>query len=146
MRRCEINGSGASLFAYQDNIILKLGYSAGQAFALVYSVDSRESFDRVKIWFQIMKLAKKFPEFIVVGNKCDREQEREVLKAEGAALARSFGCPFMETSAKTSHNVEHLFTSLVRLLRAAPPTDVTRSSRIAIERQKPLKSKKCYIF
>lgn len=57
------------------------------------------------------------PIFMLVGNKCDKTYEREVSKEEGAALARQFGCEFMETSAKTAHNVEHLFTSLVRALR-----------------------------
>jgi GTPase KRas protein len=49
---------------------------------------------------------------MLVGNKCDRTYERE-------ALARSFGCEFMETSAKTAQNVERIFTSLVRALRNA---------------------------
>lgn len=60
------------------------------------------------------------PIFILVGNKVDKESEREVSSEEGRALARSFGCGFLETSAKTHHNVEHLFTSLVRNLRNPP--------------------------
>jgi GTPase KRas protein len=55
--------------------------------------------------------------FILVGNQSDKAYEREVSKEEGLALARSIGCPFMETSAKTAQNVNQLFTSLVRALR-----------------------------
>jgi len=54
---------------------------------------------------------------MLVGNKCDKTYEREVSKDEGAALARQFGCEFIETSAKTAQNVERLFTNLVRALR-----------------------------
>lgn len=54
---------------------------------------------------------------MLVGNKCDKQQEREVSREEGVQLARSFGCDFLETSAKTPVNVERLFTTLVRLLR-----------------------------
>ena len=55
---------------------------------------------------------------MLVGNKCDKQYEREVSREEGAALARQFGCEFLETSAKTAHNVERLFMNLVRLLRS----------------------------
>jgi GTPase KRas protein len=57
------------------------------------------------------------PIFILVGNKCDKTYEREVSKEEGAALARQFGCEFIETSARTAQNVERLFMNLVRSLR-----------------------------
>jgi GTPase KRas protein len=54
---------------------------------------------------------------MLVGNKCDKKYEREVTEEEGAALARRFGCEFLETSAKTAQNVEKLFMNLVRSLR-----------------------------
>ncbi len=57
------------------------------------------------------------PIFMLVGNKCDKGNEREVSKEEGAAMARQFGCEFIETSAKTALNVERLFVHLVRSLR-----------------------------
>lgn len=65
----------------------------------------------------MLKVKRQKPVFMLVGNKCDKQYEREVSREEGAALARSFGCDFLETSAKTSLNVERLFMSLVRLLR-----------------------------
>lgn len=57
------------------------------------------------------------PIFMLVGNKCDKTHEREVTKEEGQAMARQFGCEFIETSAKTAQNVERLFVHLVRSLR-----------------------------
>jgi GTPase KRas protein len=53
---------------------------------------------------------------MLVGNKCDKTYEREVSREEGAALARQFGCEFLETSAKTAQNVEQIFKNLVRSL------------------------------
>jgi len=40
-----------------------------------------------------------------------------VSKAEGQDLARNFGCPFLETSAKSRINVEESFFELVREIR-----------------------------
>lgn len=47
---------------------------------------------------------------MLVGNKCDESAElREVSTAEGQAEAAAWGVSFMETSAKTNHNVTELF-------------------------------------
>lgn len=40
-----------------------------------------------------------------------------ILLAEGESLARSFGCSFIETSAKSRINVEKAFYDLVREIR-----------------------------
>lgn len=69
----------------------------------------------------MLRVKRTKPTFLLVGNQCDKTYEREVSKEEGLALAHSFGCQFVEASAKTAHNVEHLFTSLVRALRASKP-------------------------
>lgn len=46
----------------------------------------------------------------IVGNKIDESAElREVSSAEGQAQAAEWGVHFMETSAKTNHNVTELF-------------------------------------
>ncbi|KDQ54743.1 hypothetical protein JAAARDRAFT_37842 [Jaapia argillacea MUCL 33604] len=91
----------------------------GQGFILVYSIASRSTFDRLDVFRQSMlRVKRQKPVFMLVGNKCDKTYEREVSREEGIALARSFGCEFLETSAKTAVNVERLFTTLVRALRA----------------------------
>ncbi|KZT19371.1 ras protein [Neolentinus lepideus HHB14362 ss-1] len=91
----------------------------GQGFILVYSIASRSTFDRLDVFRQSMiRVKRQKPIFMLVGNKCDKTYEREVSREEGAALARTFGCEFMETSARTAHNVENLFTTLIRNLRA----------------------------
>lgn len=51
---------------------------------------------------------------ILVGNKCDLEAERVVNKEQGVQLARQFGCPLMETSAKARIYVQEVFYDLVR--------------------------------
>jgi len=94
----------------------------GQGFVLVYSIASRVSFERIEIFRQSMNRIKRGqPVFLLVGNKSDKATEREVSYDEGSRLAERFGCDFMETSAKTSQNVENLFTHIVRTLRYKTP-------------------------
>lgn len=42
---------------------------------------------------------------VLVGNKCDLEDERVVGKELGKSLANQFNCAFMETSAKAKISV-----------------------------------------
>lgn len=64
---------------------------------------------------------------IVVGNHCDREQDRQVSKQEGEALARSFGCPFLEASSEKRINIEKAFYDLVREFRRHRAEELQKS-------------------
>jgi len=91
----------------------------GEGFLLVYSITSRQSFEEmVTFQQQILRVKDKdyFP-IIVVGNKCDLESERQVSTEEGRELAHSFGCKFIETSAKSRINVDNAFYDIVREIR-----------------------------
>ena len=50
---------------------------------------------------------------MVVGNKADLEDKREVQREKGKEMADSFNAPFLETSAKTNANVKEAFLELV---------------------------------
>ena len=111
-------------------------FSESQGFILVYSVTSRSSFEDLEEFHQSMRRVKRHNLiFMLVGNKCDMTQDRQVSKADGAALARQYGCEFIETSAKTAQNVQRLFINLVRSLRQTkdikqePPQSVKKARK-----------------
>lgn len=120
----------------------------GQGFVLVYSIASRSTFDRLEIFRQSMRRVKRGdPIFVLVGNKCDKTYEREVSREEGAALARQFGCEFIETSAKTAQNVERLFMNLVRALRQTRSIEAGTSNNSGSTTRPPKSGgKKCIIL
>jgi len=119
----------------------------GQGFILVYSIASRATFDRLEVFRQAMiKVKRSKPIFMLVGNKCDKQYEREVSREEGLRMAQSFDCEFLETSAKTSQNVERLFTNLVRLLRSSKDSVPGAGGPAAQPRPpKPEKKFKCFV-
>lgn len=90
---------------------------SGEGFMLVYSITSRQSFDNLDTIYQKLCRVKdtedKIP-MLIVGNKCDLEDEREVLFQDGKTYASIIKSPFFETSAKTRYNVDECFYQLVR--------------------------------
>jgi GTPase KRas protein len=101
----------------------------GEGFLLVYSITSRSSFEEISTFQQQILRVKDRDSYpiIVVANKADLEHERQVSSQEGRALAASFNCKFIETSAKNRTNVDEAFYGLVREIRrfnkAASPAD-----------------------
>lgn len=53
-------------------------------------------------------------ERMILGNKCDMNDKRQVSKERGEKLAIDYGIKFLETSAKSSTNVEEAFFTLAR--------------------------------
>ena len=45
---------------------------------------------------------------VLVGNKCDLEQEREVTRERGKMMAEYYGAAFFEVSARTGVNIDEV--------------------------------------
>lgn len=118
-----------------------------QGVILVYSVDSLSSIDELDKFYRFMRKVKgDNATLMLVGNKCDIVQERQVSKEYGTALSRQFGCEFFETSTKTTENVERLFTNLVRALRLAQTGDTESKQELHQSTKKERKPLNCVIM
>jgi Ras-related protein Rab-2A len=53
---------------------------------------------------------------MLIGNKCDLEHKRQVSTDEGEAFAKEHGLVFLETSAKTAHNVDDAFVQTAQAI------------------------------
>ena len=91
----------------------------------------------------MLRVKRQKPIFMLVGNKADKQLEREVTREEGMQLAREFGCEFLETSAKTAQNVERLFTNLVRSLRS---TKIADQGAVPPPRMREARRPRCIIM
>merc|ERR1712196_103156 len=76
-------------------------FRGAQGILLCYDVTDRKSFDNVNVWMeQIAEHADDNVCKILIGNKMDKEDDRQVTQAEGENMAKKYGIPFFETSAK----------------------------------------------
>lgn len=95
-------------------------YRGAQGIILVYDVGCRETFDNVSHWIQEAEKHGTVPGSVkmIVANKVDIP--RAVSTEEGRQLAAQLGTLFVETSAKTSVNVQKAFEELVTQILATP--------------------------
>ena len=77
---------------------------------IAFDLTNKESFENVRKWYAIInKVALPKIILILVGNKVDLNDERQVSIEEGMNLAKELGVYYMETSAKTNENIGELF-------------------------------------
>ncbi|MHA1198043.1 MAG: Rab family GTPase [Candidatus Heimdallarchaeaceae archaeon] len=91
-------------------------YFQGSAVAaLIYDITSRESFDKLQYWKDLLIESVGEIPFVIVGNKTDLEEKREVEIEEGEKLASDFETEYFEVSAKEDNNLYPVFRKIVNI-------------------------------
>ncbi|XP_016150685.1 ras-related protein Rab-15, partial [Sinocyclocheilus grahami] len=105
--------------------ITKQYYRRAQGIFLVYDITSERSFQHIMKWASdVDEYAPEKVQKILVGNKSDEEQKRQVATEQGNKLAQAYGMDFFETSAFTNHNITESFTRLAELVLQANKKDL----------------------
>ncbi|OPJ86705.1 hypothetical protein AV530_006824 [Patagioenas fasciata monilis] len=92
-------------------------YRGAMGFILMYDITNEESFNAVQDWStQIKTYSWDNAQVLLVGNKCDMEDERVVSSEKGRQLAEHLGFEFFEASAKDNINVKQTFERLVDII------------------------------
>ena len=89
-------------------------YKGSKGAFVVYDITRKETFESVDKWINDLKSSGD-PKLIIIiiGNKCDLEEKREILKEQGEEKAKSFGCAFLETSALSGDNIDKGFEMMI---------------------------------
>ncbi|CAL2030065.1 unnamed protein product [Caenorhabditis brenneri] len=99
-------------------------------YAVVYNVDSRESFiSATELLTRLLnrKIARG-ANIILIGNKIDLKRNTVVSKMEGACLAKVHKCHFVEVSAQYSMNIAELWTLFLKQVQAPKNETAEESS------------------
>ena len=81
---------------------------------LVYDITKYESFQNVGKWLKEMKTYADISIIVmIIGNKCDLEDQREVPREQAEEYARTHNLVFIETSALDNSNVDQAFDRLI---------------------------------
>uniref|UniRef100_A0A7N9APR0 Ras-related protein Rap-1A-like n=1 Tax=Mastacembelus armatus TaxID=205130 RepID=A0A7N9APR0_9TELE len=123
-----LDTAGTEQFTAMRDLYMK----NGQGFALVYSITAQSTFNDLQdLREQILRVkdTEDVP-MILVGNKCDLEDERVVGKEQGQNLARQWNhCAFLESSAKSKINVLDIFYDLVRQINRKTPVEKKKAKK-----------------
>jgi Ras-related protein Rab-11A len=89
-------------------------YKGAKGAFIVYDITRKESFENVTKWAEQLKsTADKNLTIIIVGNKTDLEDQRQVTSEEGQNKANSLESAFIETSAASGSNLDKAFEMMI---------------------------------
>jgi len=91
-------------------------YKGGKGVFIVFDLTSKESFKNVKAWYDDVVSTIGTVPCIVIGNKLDLKEKREVDDASIAALKAELKCDVVLTSALTGDHVNDAFITMARLI------------------------------
>jgi len=92
-------------------------YRGADGIIMVYDVTSQESFDHVEEWLsEVDRYANENTSKLLIGNKADLVDEKQVAEDVALKFAEKLGIPFLETSAKTATNVDAAFLTMAKEL------------------------------
>ena len=124
-------------------------YRKADCCLLVYDISDKYSFDQLKDYFieTIKEKCKKNIQIILLGNKTDLEDKRQVSAEEGANLALVNNYIFLETSCLKNKNVADAFETLIEITnreaKKAKNVDNSNSMSFSIDKKHKNKEDKC---
>ena len=127
--------------------IAKNYYQSSDGFIVVYDITNNESFQTLDYWVEEIKSnSQELSRMILVGNKCDLEEGRQVKKEEGKEYAKKKELKFYEVSAKDGTNVNKAFDDLIKdILSTYSPSELSkkRASKMLSVPMPQQKKKSC---
>ena len=133
-------------------------YKGAKGALIVYDISRKESFNSIDKWIGDLKeYGEENVCVILVGNKCDLENIRQVSQDEVSKKAEQYNIGFCETSALSAKNIDTAFQMLIKKVSEKLPnldekygnkssvvnTGVSLDTKIISEAQRPNTKKNC---
>ena len=91
-------------------------YRKADGIIIVYDITNKDSFEKIQDWVKSVydnTDTYKEIQMIIVGNKIDLEERREVSKEEGLKIGKYFEIDFFEASAKNAEGVRNFMIKII---------------------------------
>jgi len=131
------------------NNVSRSYYRGAHGFLIVYDITNRESFEHLTKWIEGARgVVEKETEFVLLGNCCDIEEDRQVSYEEGREFAKTYGFPFFEVSARTMENIKFAVKTMAGNLVSTRMKQLSEESnndqnKISLQRESKLKNDEC---
>jgi len=113
---------------YHGYVEIEETIKMSHGFVLMFSINNRNSVNRLQDFKEKIIMIKQTTEplLVVLGNKCDLEEEREITKEEGEEWGDKMGGAYFETSAKNDFNINEAMMYLAQRIIPHLPVEVKR--------------------
>ena len=133
-------------------------YKGSKGALIVYDISRKESFKNVDKWIGDLKeYGEENACILLIGNKCDLENDRQVSIDEVTKKAEQYKIGFCETSAKNAKNIDYAFKTLIKQISEKIPnndekygnksnvvsTGVSLETKIIAEEKRPKSKNNC---
>ena len=128
-------------------------YKGAKGALVVYDITRKETFDSVDRWIsEVLNSGDKNMTMLLIGNKCDLDNQRQVTKEQGEEKAKAFKVAFLETSASSGENLDVAFEMIMKEVYSKCKNELDEEDRmeemqigkeIDLTKEKKVDKKKC---
>ena len=128
-------------------------YKGAKGALIVYDITRKETFDSVDRWIsEVLNSGDKNMTMLLIGNKCDLDNQRQVTKEQGEEKAKAFKVAFLETSASSGENLDVAFEMIMKEVYSKCKNELDEEDRmeemqigkeIDLTKEKKVDKKKC---
>ena len=128
-------------------------YKGAKGALIVYDITRKETFDSVDRWIsELLNSGDKNMTMLLIGNKCDLDNQRQVTKEQGEEKAKAFKVAFLETSASSGENLDVAFEMIMKEVYSKCKNELDEEDRmeemqigkeIDLTKEKKVDKKKC---
>ena len=128
-------------------------YKGAKGALIVYDITRKETFDSVDRWIsEVLNSGDKNMTMLLIGNKCDLDNQRQVTKEQGEEKAKAFKVAFLETSASSGENLDVAFEMIMKEVYSKCKNELDEDDgmeemqigkEIDLTKEKKVEKKKC---
>jgi len=95
-------------------------YRNAHAALVVFDITNKASYFEAEKWIRELMQSNEDVFIIIVGNKADLEDRRQVDEKDGNSMAEKYKCVYIETSALTGIGIDRVFQMIVNRINHDP--------------------------